>query len=345
MKVFLIASILSLVGSCATEKYSTKIQNLKDNIKISDTTTIRSYANTITSTELKNLLYTYASKEFEGRGTGEEGQKKAANFLKTYYLSQNISSPINDSVYFQSIPKSYFPDDIKATENVLAYIEGIEKPEEVLVISAHYDHLGIEDDQIYYGADDDGSGTVALMEMAQAFKMAAKDGFGPKRSILFLHLTAEEIGLQGSRFYTENPIFQLSKTIANLNIDMIGRVDATHENNSNYLYLIGTDRLSKELHLLSEKVNETFFNLDIDYRFNDEDDKNRYYYRSDHYNFALHNIPVIFYFNGEHEDYHQPTDTPDKINYPLLEKRTQLIFATAWQLANRENRLILNENM
>lgn len=345
MKVFLIASILSLVGSCATEKYSTKIQNLKDNIKISDTTTIRSYANTITSTELKNLLYTYASKEFEGRGTGEEGQKKAANFLKTYYLSQNISSPINDSVYFQSIPKSYFPDDIKATENVLAYIEGIEKPEEVLVISAHYDHLGIEDDQIYYGADDDGSGTVALMEMAQAFKIAAKDGFGPKRSILFLHLTAEEIGLQGSRFYTENPIFQLSKTIANLNIDMIGRVDAPHENNSNYLYLIGTDRLSKELHLLSEKVNETFFNLDIDYRFNDEDDKNRYYYRSDHYNFALHNIPVIFYFNGEHEDYHQPTDTPDKINYPLLEKRTQLIFATAWQLANRENRLILNENM
>lgn len=345
MKVFLIASILSLVGSCATEKYSTKIQNLKDNIKISDTTTIRSYANTITSTELKNLLYTYASKEFEGRGTGEEGQKKAANFLKTYYLSQNISSPINDSVYFQSIPKSYFPDDIKATENVVAYIEGIEKPEEVLVISAHYDHLGIEDDQIYYGADDDGSGTVALMEMAQAFKMAAKDGFGPKRSILFLHLTAEEIGLQGSRFYTENPIFQLSKTIANLNIDMIGRVDAPHENNSNYLYLIGTDRLSKELHLLSEKVNETFFNLDIDYRFNDEDDKNRYYYRSDHYNFALHNIPVIFYFNGEHEDYHQPTDTPDKINYQLLEKRTQLIFATAWQLANRENRLILNENM
>lgn len=345
MKVFLIASILSLVGSCATEKYSTKIQNLKDNIKISDTTTIRSYANTITSTELKNLLYTYASKEFEGRGTGEEGQKKAANFLKTYYVSQNISSPITDSVYFQSIPKSYFPDDIKATENVVAYIEGIEKPEEVLVISAHYDHLGIEDDQIYYGADDDGSGTVALMEMAQAFKMAAKDGFGPKRSILFLHLTAEEIGLQGSRFYTENPIFQLSKTIANLNIDMIGRVDAPHENNSNYLYLIGTDRLSKELHLLSEKVNETFFNLDIDYRFNDEDDKNRYYYRSDHYNFALHNIPVIFYFNGEHEDYHQPTDTPDKINYPLLEKRTQLIFATAWQLANRENRLILNENM
>lgn len=345
MKVFLIASILSLVGSCATEKYSTKIQNLKDNIKISDTTTIKYYANTITSTELKNLLYTYASKEFEGRGTGEEGQKKAANFLKTYYLSQNISSPINDSVYFQSIPKSYFPDDIKATENVVAYIEGIEKPEEVLVISAHYDHLGIEDDQIYYGADDDGSGTVALMEMAQAFKMAAKDGFGPKRSILFLHLTAEEIGLQGSRFYTENPIFQLSKTIANLNIDMIGRVDAPHENNSNYLYLIGTDRLSKELHLLSEKVNETFFNLDIDYRFNDEDDKNRYYYRSDHYNFALHNIPVIFYFNGEHEDYHQPTDTPDKINYQLLEKRTQLIFATAWQLANRENRLILNENM
>ncbi|HLV70610.1 MAG TPA: M28 family metallopeptidase [Xanthomarina sp.] len=345
MKVFLVASILTLVGSCATDKYTTKIQTLKDNIKISDTTTIRFYANTITSSELKNLLYTYASKEFEGRGTGEKGQKKAANFLKTYYLSQNIASPINDSLYFQTIPKSYFPDETKATENVVAYIEGAEKPEEVLIISAHYDHLGIKDDKIYYGADDDGSGTVALMEMAQAFKMAAKDGFVPKRSILFLHLTAEEIGLQGSRFYTENPIFTLSKTIANLNIDMIGRVDKPHENNTNYLYLIGADRLSKELHLLSEKVNKTFFNLNIDYKFNDEDDKNKYYYRSDHYNFTLHNIPVIFYFNSEHEDYHQPTDTPDKINYPLLEKRTQLIFATAWQLANRENRLLLNENM
>jgi len=345
MKTFIVATIFSLVGSCATSKYSTKIENLNNNIKISDSTTILKYANTITVPELSKHLYRYASEEFEGRGTGELGQKKAAEFLKNYYLSQDILSPINDSIYFQIIPKSYFPDETKASENVLAFIEGNEKPHEVVVISAHYDHLGIENSEIYYGADDDGSGTVALMEIAQAFKLAKDNGYGPKRSILFLHLTAEEIGLEGSRFYTENPIFPLNETMANLNIDMIGRIDPIHENQEKYIYLIGADRLSKELHLLSEKVNKTFFDLDLDYKYNDETDSNHYYERSDHYNFAQHNIPVIFYFNGEHEDYHKPTDTPDKINYNILELRTKLIFATAWQLANRENRLILNESL
>jgi hypothetical protein len=347
MKAFLVASILSLVGSCATTKYSTKIETLNNNIIISDSTTIVTYANTITDQELSKHLYKYASDEFQGRATGEMGQKKAAEFLKNYYISQNILSPINDSVYFQIIPKSYFPDETKASENVLAYIKGNEKPEEVVIISAHYDHLGVKDSLIYYGADDDGSGTVALMEIAQAFKLAKDNGYGPKRSVLFLHLTAEEIGLEGSRFYTENPVFPLSETMANLNIDMIGRIDKNHEdkNQENYIYLIGADRLSKELHLLSEKTNNAFVNLELDYKYNDVDDTNHYYERSDHYNFAQYNIPVIFYFNGEHEDYHKPTDTPDKINYKVLELRTKLIFATAWQLANRENRLLLNESL
>ncbi|GGG44061.1 M28 family peptidase [Bizionia arctica] len=345
MRFFLITTILTLVGTCATPKYSTKIQTLKDNIIISDSTTILKYINTITAPELSNLLHQFAGNEFEGRGTGESGQKKAANFLKEYYQTENILSPINDSVYFQIIPKSYFLHDTKASENVLAYIKGSEKPEEVVIISGHYDHLGIKEDKIYFGADDNGSGTVAIMEVAQAFKKAVDDGYRPKRSILFLHLTAEEIGLEGSRFYTDFPIFPLSETIANLNIDMIGRVDNHHLENENYLYLIGADRLSKELHILSEKINTSFFNLTLDYKFNDENDKKKYYFRSDHFNFAKYNIPVIFYFNGEHEDYHETTDTPEKINYNVLKLRTQFIFATAWQLANRENRLILNENM
>ncbi|PWI28999.1 peptidase M28 [Flavobacteriaceae bacterium LYZ1037] len=347
MKVLLIVTVFSLVGSCATSKYSTKIETLNNNIKINDSTTISRYANTITVPELRKHLYKYASDEFQGRGTGEIGQKKAAEFLKNYYISEDITSPINDSIYFQIIPKSYFLDETKASENVLAFIKGNEKPEEVVIVSAHYDHLGIKDSIIYYGADDDGSGTVALMEIAQAFKLASIEGHRPKRSVLFLHLTAEEIGLEGSRFYTENPIFHLNKTMANLNIDMIGRVDKHHEdiNQENYIYLIGADRLSKELHLISEKVNNAFVNLELDYKYNAETDKNHYYSRSDHYNFAQHNIPVIFYFNGVHEDYHKPTDTPDKINYNLLQQRTKLIFATAWQLANRENRLILNENL
>jgi Zn-dependent M28 family amino/carboxypeptidase len=207
------------------------------------------------------------------------------------------------------------------------------------------DHLGInEDGKINYGADDDGSGTVAIMEIAQAFNIAKKEGHGPKRSILFLHLTAEEIGKKGSEFYTNHPVFPLKNTITDLNIDMIGRVDEVHKNNKNYIYLIGSDRLSKELHYISEKINKSFFNIDLDYRYNAEGEKNQYYTRSDHYNFASKGIPVIFYFNGEHADYHQPTDTPDKIEYQLLEKRTKLIFATAWQIANQENRLVVDSN-
>lgn len=340
MKVTLIASILTLVGSCSTPKYSTKITDLKNSIKLTDSSLVMTYAKTITAEELKTYLYEFASEEFRGRGTGEAGQKKAAAYLTDYYKSNHIKSPINDSIYYQIVPKDYFNDGVEVSENVLAYVEGTQYPDEVVIISAHLDHLGVtEDGKINYGADDDGSGNVALMEMAEAFKKAKDDGYGPKRSVLFLHVTAEEIGLQGSRYYTENPIFELHNTLANLNIDMIGRVDPAHLENKNYLYLIGSDRLSKELHYLSEKVNNSYFKLDLDYKYNAEDDPNRYYYRSDHYNFAQKDIPVIFYFNGEHEDYHLPTDTPDKIDYPLLEKRTRLIFATAWQIANQERRL------
>ena len=340
MKTFYFLSLFTLVGTCSTPKYTVKIQNLKDSIQLSDSTLVAKYANTITSEELKTHLYKFASNEFEGREVGEPGQKLAAEFLKSYYQNENIESPYGGDNYFQTIPSSFFLKDIKKSENVLAYIEGSKKPDELIIISAHLDHLGISiDGKINNGADDDGSGTVALMEMAQAFNMAKLEGVGPKRSLLFLHLTAEEIGKQGSEFYTKYPVFPLENTITNLNIDMIGRVDDLHKNNKDYIYLIGSDRLSKELHYISEKVNKTYFNINLDYKYNAENDSNRYYSRSDHYNFALHGIPVIFYFNGEHEDYHQVSDTPDKIDYPLLEKRTKLIFATAWQIANQEHRV------
>ncbi len=302
------------------------------------------YAKTITAKELKEKLYTYASDEFEGRKTGEPGQKKAVNYLKNHYESIQIPSPIAEGDYFQEIPASYFKGNIKASENVLAYIKGSEKPDEIIVISAHLDHIGVsENGQINNGADDDGSGTVAILEIAEAFKIAEKKGNAPKRSILFLHVTAEEIGLYGSRYYTnEDPVFPLANTVANLNIDMIGRVDPKHENKGNYLYLIGSDKLSKELHNVSEEVNKKYINLELDYTYNDENDPNRFYYRSDHYNFAKNNVPVIFYFNGTHADYHRPTDTVEKINYEFLETRTRLIFHTAWELANREERVKLD---
>ncbi|HMC01404.1 MAG TPA: M28 family metallopeptidase [Flavobacteriaceae bacterium] len=306
---------------------------------INDSLVVR-YANTITSAELKDALYIYASDEFEGREAGKPGEKKAVEYLKNYYISNNISPLQDNDNYFQKVPKAYLGKNIEDSENVLAYIKGSKKPDEYIVISAHLDHEGVRNGKIYNGADDDGSGTVAILEIAEAFKIAENNGFSPKRSVVFFHATAEEKGLLGSKYFTDvEPIVPLKNIVANLNIDMIGRIDKKHEKNSNYIYLIGSDKISIELHNLSEEANSKYVGLDIDYTFNSDSDPNKFYSRSDHYNFAKHNIPVIFYFNGTHEDYHKPTDTPDKIEYELMEKRTKLIFYTAWELANREDRI------
>jgi len=232
-----------------------------------------------------------------------------------------------------------------STENVVALIKGTEKPEEYIIISAHLDHIGISrDGSINNGADDDGSGTVALLEIAEAFQLASKSGKGPKRSVVFLHVTGEEKGLLGSRYYTDyDPIFPLDQTVVDLNIDMIGRIDPKRQGNRNYVYLIGSDKLSSDLHQLSEEINKKYTNIELDYTYNNENDPNRFYYRSDHYNFAKNNIPIIFYFNGTHDDYHRPGDTPDKINYDLLTNRAKLVFYTAWEIANRNERVIADK--
>ena len=229
------------------------------------------------------------------------------------------------------------------SENVLGFIEGTDLKEEVIVVTAHYDHIGRQGDVINNGADDDASGTSAVLELAEAFAKARDEGKGPRRSILFMTVSGEEKGLLGSQYYTENPIFPLKNTVTNLNIDMVGRVDPKHEENPDYVYLIGADKLSSELHELSELANKTFTQLELDYTYNDENDPNRFYYRSDHYNFAKNNIPIIFYFNGTHADYHQPTDTMEKINFEILAKRAKLVFHTAWILANRDSRVVVDK--
>ena len=255
-------------------------------------------------------------------------QGKYASLIKlkaqeiTFYASQNIKK-VN-------------------TENVLGFIEGSDKKDEYIILTAHYDHIGMDGEEVNNGADDDGSGTVAIMEIAQAFALAKEAGYGPRRSILFMTVTGEEKGLLGSSYYVEHPALPLESTITNLNIDMIGRIDGSHEEKPDYVYLIGSDKLSKELHDVSEKVNSTYTKLELDYTFNNDSDPNRYYYRSDHYNFAKNNIPIIFYFNGTHADYHRPTDTIDKIEFELLEKRARLVFHTAWEIANREDRIVVD---
>ena len=304
------------------------------------------YANSITAEDIKTQLYIIAGDAMEGRMTGSEGQKKAAAYIKDFYKNQGISSPDGIENYSQIIPETYFNrmKEPKPSENILAFIKGSEKPDEIIVLSAHYDHVGTDKDgNVFNGADDDGSGTVALMEMAKGFQKAVKDGNGPKRSILFLHVTGEEIGLYGSRYYTDNPVFPLENTVVDLNTDMIGRIDPDKANNPNYIYLIGSEKLSTELKQVSEDVNKQYTNLELDYKYDDPNDKNRFYYRSDHYNFAKNNVPIIFYFNGVHEDYHKMTDTPDKIEYDLMTTRTRLIFQTAWEIANRENRIVVDK--
>jgi Zn-dependent M28 family amino/carboxypeptidase len=228
------------------------------------------------------------------------------------------------------------------SENVLAYVPGSEKPEEYIFITAHYDHIGASNGEVYNGADDDGSGTVALLEIAQAFMEAKKAGMGPKRSVVFMAVSGEEKGLLGSEYYTDHPIVTLDQTVANLNIDMIGRIDDAHKDDTNYVYVIGADKLSSELHAINEKANE-IAKLKLDYKYNDPKDPNMFYYRSDHYNFAKNNIPIIFYFNGVHEDYHKAGDEVSKIHFPMLAKRTQLVYLTAWELANRDNRIIVDK--
>ena len=229
------------------------------------------------------------------------------------------------------------------TENVLGYLPGSDKKNELVIVTAHYDHLGKrtsgESDLINNGADDDGSGTVAVMQLAKAFAEAKKDGTGPRRSMLFMTVAGEEEGLLGSRYYVTNPVIPLANSVVDLNIDMIGRTDENHRDNKNYLYVIGADKLSSELHQINESMNNTYTHVSFDYVYNDESHPDRLYYRSDHWNFATNNIPVIFFFDGIHEDYHQVTDEVNKIDFDLLALRTKCVFFTAWEIANREERL------
>ena len=227
-------------------------------------------------------------------------------------------------------------------QNVMGYIKGESKPDEFVIISAHYDHLGKRGDEVFNGANDNGSGTVTLLELAQSCQQAVMEGNPPQRSIVFLWFCGEEKGLLGSKYYSENPVFPLEKSITNINVDMIGRVDEKYKENPDYIYIIGSDRLSTELHKINESVNQKYTQLTLDYTYNAADEPSRYYERSDHYNFARKGVPVIFYFNGTHEDYHRTTDDIEKINFESMAKTGKLIFHTLWEVANRRERIVLD---
>ncbi|MEP7166179.1 MAG: M28 family peptidase [Ferruginibacter sp.] len=226
--------------------------------------------------------------------------------------------------------------------NVIGIIEGTDKKDEYVFLTGHYDHLGMHDDKIYYGADDDGSGTVAVIQMAAAFAKAKAKGNGPRRTIVFMTVSGEEKGLLGSEYYSDHPVYPLEKTSVDLNTDMVGRIDTERKTGDtmNYVYVVGHDKLSSDLPVINEGVNKKFTNLVLDYKFDDPNDPNRIYFRSDHYNFARKGVPVLFFYDGMLKaDYHKPSDTIDKINWALYEKRVHMIFHTAWEMANRNEML------
>ena len=301
---------------------------------------------------------TSLDRDKEGEGTNIPTLFVSASTADAWLEGSKINSLANHNEQIQSqkatkatrlLPTlSMNIDQLRYTyeaENVLAFLEGSDPDlkDEVIVVTSHYDHVGIIDGEIHNGADDDGSGTVTVMELARQFvKLKEEKRFKPRRSILFMNVVGEEKGLLGSEYYAEHPVFPLENTVANLNIDMIGRTDAEHPDDPRYVYLIGSDKLSSQLHEVSEYCNETYTNLALDYTYNAPDDPNRFYYRSDHYNFAKNGIPVIFYFTGVHEDYHKPGDDADKIMYPKMAEIGKLVFHTAWHLANMDERIVVD---
>lgn len=338
-KICSIGLLSALLISCSGTKSTTTTTSAPD---------VPSYVQSITAEELKTLLTVVASDEMQGRETGSYGQKEAGKYLIQQYKKNGIPFPKGANSYYQTVPAAFMNKDgdehLPDSENIWAFIEGSEKPNEIVVISAHYDHVGIKNGKVYNGADDDGSGTVGLVEIAQAFQKAKNEGHGPKRSILILHMTGEEHGLFGSSYYSEHPLFDLKNTVADVNIDMIGRRDDFHKDSNNYVYLIGSDYLSSDLYNICEDMNKKYVHMAIDYKYNDRKDPNRFYYRSDHYNFAKNGIPSVFIFNGTHADYHKDTDEVSKIEFDALAKRTQLAFTIAWEIANRENRLVVDKS-
>ncbi|HVZ25618.1 MAG TPA: M28 family peptidase, partial [Sediminibacterium sp.] len=255
---------------------------------------------------------------------------------RTHTLSYDELKAIHPGEYYADIDAAVtVTTNQLESSNVIGVLPGTDKKDEYVFLTGHYDHLGKVGNTIWYGADDDGSGTVSVIQMAEAFSAAAKQGHRPRRTMIFMTVSGEEKGLLGSEYYSEHPTVDLSKASADLNTDMDGRIDTERKlpDTLNYIYVIGHDKLSSDLPIINEGVNNKYTHLTLDYKFDDPNDKERIYYRSDHYNFAKKGVPILFFYDGMLlADYHKPTDTVDKINFDLMAKRAKLVFHTAWEI-------------
>jgi Zn-dependent M28 family amino/carboxypeptidase len=290
----------------------------------------------VVSPEIANSLFAGEKQT----ATGIFNASYGPSFPASFPLNTSKTISVNISSKTETVP----------TQNVVAIWEGSDPilKNEYVAVGAHYDHIGIcppvGGDSICNGADDDGSGTTALLSMAEAL---AKAPTRPKRSILFVWHCGEEKGLWGSRYFTEYPTVPLDHIVTQLNIDMIGRSKKEGDTNPlnkeltgpNDVYLIGSTMMSTELGELVQSVNKSYLNIGYDTRYDDPADPNRFFYRSDHFNYARKGIPIIFFFDGVHEDYHRPGDSPDKIDYQKMEKITRTVYMTLWEVANRATRV------
>lgn len=327
---------------------------------------------TVSADNLKQHVYALASDQFKGRKTGTDGQVQAANYCTQAFRQSHLVAPFRlDSVRgsfrqpfaFTSTEvalyggaRSYgsgastyrrnelvpLPKTAKDSSRVLfgqnvgGLIVGTDLKQEVVVISAHYDHLGAEGKRIFYGADDNASGTATVLSVSAVFDSLRQAGIKSRRSVLFVLFSGEEGGLLGSSYFVYNSPVPLSQLSGDLNVDMVGRVDDAHRKKPHYCYLL-TNEEGKKLQQVAEQVNRQSVDLSINQGgYDTQEDPERHFYRSDHYNFAKMGVPALFFTNGSHVDYHQPTDTAERINYEILAERATLVFQTAWALANQE---------
>lgn len=326
----------------------------------------------VSASLLKKHVFRLASDSLQGRQTGTVGQLQAAfycirsfrqshlysvfridsvqgSFRQTYPFSStrvarfgsmrpSSLGPVAYNQYELLPPPNTATDSSRALygDNIAGLLIGTDLKQEVVVLSAHYDHLGQSGEQIFHGADDNASGTAAVLGVAAVFDSLTQRGIRPRRSILFVLFSGEEGGLFGSRYFVQNSPIPLRQLVCDLNADMVGRVDEAHRKRPGYCYLI-TDSQGSGLLTTAELANRQSVGLSLNQGgYDTMNDPERHFFRSDHYNFASVGIPILLFTSGGHPDYHQPSDTADKIRYDVLQKRATLLFQTAWRVANPE---------
>ncbi|WP_288428968.1 M28 family peptidase [uncultured Spirosoma sp.] len=316
---------------------------------------------------LRAHVYNLAADSLQGRRTGTIGQRRAAAYCQRALRASHLTPVFKlDSVrtsYRQTFPivftnvatfgslpgnsTSYrqaeladgplsHQDSSRALFgiNLGGLLPGLDLKKEIIVVSAHYDHVGASGGLVYHGADDNASGTAAVLGVAAVFDSLARKGLRSRRTVLFVLFSGEEDGLLGSAYFVAHPPASLTQFVCALNADMVGRVDDDHKRAPDYCYVL-TDANGSSLKKTVEQVNAQTVQLTLNQGgYNTDDDPEQFFRRSDQYSFARLGIPVLFFTNGSHSDYHRPTDTAKRIRYDVLRKRATLLFQTVWALAN-----------